>query len=95
MNAAAAVGAARPDAEPMLALTPNPPPTRSGDSHLRSIVKAVSWRLTGSIDTFVLALIFTGSTALAGSIAGTEIVTKIIIYYLHERAWTWVRWGRH
>jgi uncharacterized membrane protein len=31
---------------------------------------------------------------LAGSIAGTEIVTKIVIYYLHERAWTWVGWGR-
>ncbi len=79
----------------MLALTPEPSPARGGDSHFRSILKAVSWRITGSIDTFVLALLFTGSSALAGSIAGTEIVTKIVIYYLHERAWTWVRWGRH
>jgi uncharacterized membrane protein len=71
------------------------PAAPRGDSHVRSIVKAVSWRITGSIDTFILALLFTGSGALAGSIAGTEIVTKIVIYYLHERAWTWVRWGRH
>ncbi len=78
----------------MLALAPKTPPTQGGDSHVRSIAKAVSWRVTGSIDTFVLALLFTGSAALAGSIAGTEIVTKIIIYYLHERAWTWVGWGR-
>ena len=71
------------------------PPAPRGDSHVRSIVKAISWRMTGSIDTFVLALLFTGSGALAGSIAGTEFVTKIAIYYLHERAWSWVRWGRH
>jgi uncharacterized membrane protein len=79
----------------MLAFAPRTPPPSGGDSRVRSIAKAVSWRVTGSIDTFVLALLFTGSGALAGSIAGTEIVTKIIIYYLHERASTWVRWGRH
>jgi hypothetical protein len=42
---------------------------RARDSHPRSIAKAVSWRLLGSIDTFVLSLIFTGSLRLAGSIA--------------------------
>jgi uncharacterized membrane protein len=94
MGAAATAARARSDAEAMLALTPKPPPARAGESHVRSIAKAVSWRITGSIDTFVLALLFTGSGALAGSIAGTEIVTKIIIYYLHERVWTWVGWGR-
>jgi uncharacterized membrane protein len=66
-----------------------------GDSHARSIAKAVSWRITGSIDTFILALLITGSGAWAGTIAGTEMITKIVIYYLHERAWSWVRWGRH
>ncbi len=70
-------------------------PAAGHESHARSIVKAVSWRTTGSLDTFILALLITGSGAWAGSIAGAEMVTKIVIYYLHERAWSWVRWGPH
>jgi uncharacterized membrane protein len=67
---------------------------RTRDSHFRSLVKAVSWRITGSIDTFVLSFIFTGSVKLAGSIAGAEAVTKMILYYLHERAWSVIRWDQ-
>jgi uncharacterized membrane protein len=67
---------------------------RTRDSHFRSLVKAVSWRITGSIDTFVLSLIFTGSVKVAGSIAGAEAITKMILYYLHERAWTAIRWNQ-
>ena len=70
------------------------PASPGRESHLRSIVKAVSWRVTGSLDTFVLALLITGSGVWAGAIAGTEIVTKIVAYYLHERVWSGVRWGR-
>jgi uncharacterized membrane protein len=65
---------------------------RVRDSHSRSIVKAVSWRVTGSVDTFVLSFIFTGSIKVAGSIAGAEAITKMILYYLHERAWSFIRW---
>ena len=72
-----------------------PPVVRRGDSHARSIAKAVSWRITGSLDTFILALLITGSGKWAGSIAVAEMVTKIVIYYFHERVWSWVRWGRH
>jgi uncharacterized membrane protein len=64
------------------------------DSHLRSLAKAVSWRIVGSADTFVLSLIFTGSGKYAISIATTEALTKIALYYFHERAWRRVRWGR-
>jgi sulfate adenylyltransferase large subunit len=67
---------------------------RPGESHGRSIAKALSWRATGSIDTFVITLIITGSGVWASSIAATEIFTKIAFYYLHERAWSFVRWGR-
>ena len=66
---------------------------RGAESHPRSLVKAVSWRALGSIDTFVLSYIFTGSTGAAASIAGTEVFTKIVLFYFHERAWTLVRWG--
>ncbi|WP_404655749.1 DUF2061 domain-containing protein [Bradyrhizobium sp. USDA 336] len=54
----------------------------------------LSWRITGSIDTFVLSFIFTGSVKVAGSIAGAEAVTKMILYYLHERAWSAIRWDQ-
>ena len=64
------------------------------DSHLRSIIKAVSWRLVGSLDTFMLSLLVTGSAKYAISIATAEALTKIVLYYLHERAWRLVRWGR-
>jgi uncharacterized membrane protein len=46
------------------------------------------------LDTFAISLIMTGRVALAGSIAGLEIVTKIAWYYLHERCWAAIGWGR-
>ena len=64
------------------------------NSHLRSLAKAVAWRLVGSVDTFILSLIFTGNGKYALSIASAEALTKIVLYYLHERAWRRVRWGR-
>jgi uncharacterized membrane protein len=64
------------------------------EAHTRSVAKAVSWRITGSIDTFVLSWIITGSIHFAGSIATVEMLTKIVLYYLHERAWHFVPWGR-
>ena len=65
-----------------------------GERHARSVLKAVTWRATGSVDTFILTWLITGSTVWASSIAGTEIVTKIAAYYLHERIWALVPWGR-
>jgi len=67
---------------------------RSRDSHFRSIAKAVSWRTTGSIDTFLVTFIITGSKVFASSVAVTEILTKIVFYYGHERVWALIPWGR-
>lgn len=58
------------------------------DGHGRSIAKAVSWRVLGSIDTFLIALLLTGKPVAAGAIASTEVLTKTVLYYFHERAWT-------
>ena len=63
------------------------------DARHRSLAKAVSWRLTGSIDTFVLSLLITGSIRIAGSISAVEVVTKILLFYFHERAWAVIPWG--
>jgi uncharacterized membrane protein len=65
---------------------------RTRDSHPRSIAKALSWRIAGSLDTFLLSLIFTRSFQLAGSIAVTEMFTKMALYYFHERIWTAISW---
>jgi sulfate adenylyltransferase large subunit len=66
----------------------------AGESHTRSLAKAVSWRATGSLDTFIVAMVVTGNANVAGSVALAEILTKTLIYYLHERLWTLVTWGR-
>ncbi len=70
----------------VLKLKPNSNPRRS-------IVKAISWRILGSIDTAFWGWFFTGSFKIAGSIALFEIVTKVALYYLHERAWALSRFG--
>ncbi len=64
------------------------------NARLRSLVKAVSWRVVGSLDTFILTMIVTGKLRYAVSIAGVEALTKIGLYYVHERIWRKVSWGR-
>ena len=66
---------------------------RGREAHSRSFTKAVSWRILGSIDTFVISWFFTGNPKAAGAIAFTEVVTKMVLYYFHERAWANVSWG--
>ena len=65
-----------------------------GDSPYRSLAKAVSWRVTGTIDTFIISWIITGELTLATGIALTELVTKVVLYWLHERAWNKSNLGR-
>jgi uncharacterized membrane protein len=64
------------------------------NARLRSLMKAISWRLVGSLDTFILTMLVTGRLRYAVSIAGVEALTKIALYYVHERVWRRVRWGR-
>lgn len=67
---------------------------RGAESHTRSVLKAVSWRVLGTLDTFVISWYLTGKVALAGSIAALEFLTKIAWYYAHERVWASIAWGR-
>lgn len=64
------------------------------ETRLRSIAKAVSWRVVGSLDTLLLSYLFTGNVLVASSIASTETVTKTVLYYLHERGWGSISLGR-
>ena len=58
----------------------------------RHIAKTITWRILGSLDTLLLATFFTASLKIGGWIAFTEVVTKTILYYFHERAWYSYRW---
>ena len=53
-------------------------------------MKAVSWRIVGTIDTIVISYFITGRLTMAVSIGGVEVFTKIMLYYLHERVWAHV-----
>ena len=63
-------------------------------TRLRSAVKAVSWRILGTADTFLIAWLITKEPVTAGAIASIEVVTKMVLYYFHERGWNYVKWGR-
>jgi uncharacterized membrane protein len=58
-----------------------------------SLLKAVTWRMIGSLDTALWAWIYTGNAMTGLKIGGYEILTKIILYYLHERLWASVPLG--
>lgn len=66
---------------------------RGFEAHRRSIAKSVTWRSMASLDTFLVSFIITGRIVIAGSIAGAEILTKLALYYLHERVWAVVPYG--
>ena len=61
---------------------------------VRSIVKAISWRITGTLDTMVVSYIVTRELTIALSIGMIEVFTKLLIYYMHERIWNKIHFGR-
>ncbi len=67
---------------------------RVPEAHSRSLVKAITWRVVGSLDTFIISWVVTGKLKYAGIILGVETFTKIAIYYGHEQFWAWLPWWR-
>ena len=64
------------------------------DKHYRSLVKSISYRITGSLYTFLISYLIIGKVGLALSIGLVELFTKIFLYYLHERIWDRISFGR-
>lgn len=64
------------------------------EAPVRSIAKAITWRIIGTIDTTMLGWLISGSFATGLKIGGLEVLTKMFLYYLHERAWTNIKWGK-
>lgn len=56
-------------------------------SYKRHIAKTITWRIVGTIDTILLSWLITGNAMTGLKIGATELITKMILYYLHERAW--------
>lgn len=61
------------------------------DSHRKSILKALSWRLLGSLGTFLIGWAVTGSAVMGASISAVEFILKIVMFYVHERLWSRVK----
>jgi len=53
----------------------------------RHLAKTITWRITGTIDTMLIGWLVTGSLEVGAMIGGIEVVTKMILYYTHERVW--------
>lgn len=64
------------------------------EKHYRSVIKAVSWRTVGTIDTIIVSFFITGNLVMAVSIGSVEVLTKMVLYYFHERAWDKTNFGR-
>jgi adenylylsulfate kinase len=64
------------------------------ETHVRSLVKAISWRVIGTTETFLISLLITGRLSTASGIAGVQAVASTALYWIHERYWNNIRWGR-
>lgn len=62
------------------------------DSHSKSLVKSISWRILGTLDTILISWALTGTLSVALSIGSIEVFTKFLLYYGHERIWNSIKW---
>lgn len=63
-------------------------------SHIRSFIKGISYRLIGTIDTILISWVLSGKPLSSLHIGFTEVITKLALFYIHERIWRGIRWGR-
>ena len=64
------------------------------ESNSRSIAKAISYRLLGSLSTALIVFVFSGNATVSIGVGAVDMVTKIALYYLHERLWNYISFGR-
>ncbi|GGG53663.1 hypothetical protein GCM10011414_24190 [Croceivirga lutea] len=67
---------------------------KTSESPKRSIAKSISWRVIGTLDTIIISWIVTGTLTMAFSIGLVELVTKMVLYFFHERLWNSINWGK-
>lgn len=64
------------------------------ETHSRTVMKTVSWRIVATLTTGIIVYLFTGEILLSLGVIGVEVIVKILFYYLHERVWNMVQWGK-
>ena len=64
----------------------------SADTKKRTMAKTITWRITASLTTFLIAWILTGDILVGASIGSIEAIAKIFLYYFHERIWINIGW---
>lgn len=64
------------------------------DSPKRSLAKTISWRITGSGATFAISYAILGDVGVSSTIAVIQLTFNTILYFIHERLWEKIRWGR-
>lgn len=67
---------------------------RNSEKPIRSVAKAISWRVIGTLDTLLISYLLTGKVVLAASIASIDFITKMFLYFFHERLWNKINWGK-
>jgi uncharacterized membrane protein len=67
---------------------------KTSEKPLRSVIKALSWRFIGTADTLVVSYVVTDEIGLATSIAFVDFLTKLLLYFFHERIWNHIKWGK-
>jgi uncharacterized membrane protein len=65
------------------------------ESNSRSLVKTITWRITGSSAVFAISWVFTGSASTASTIALAQLIISTTLYFIHERIWNQISWGRN
>ncbi|MDH5438838.1 MAG: DUF2061 domain-containing protein [Candidatus Bathyarchaeota archaeon] len=64
------------------------------ETHARSVVKAISWRIVATLTTVLLVFVFTRDFVISLGVGSLEFLLKILVYYLHERVWNVIQYGR-
>jgi len=62
-------------------------------SRKRHILKTITWRIVGTVDTIFLGWLISGNYTIGLSIGGAELITKMLLYYFHERVWYKLDYG--
>ena len=62
-------------------------------SFKRHIAKTITWRVVGTIDTMLLGWLVSGDPMIGITIGSFEVVTKMVLYFIHERVWYKIGFG--
>lgn len=76
-------------------LSPAEKKAKNRELPVRSVVKSLSWRVLGTLDTILISWWISGDFTVAFSIGSFELITKTVLYFFHERFWTRIKWGNN